>query len=216
MCYVWCNKLKIFKVKKNKISKNWVNKQRRDAYVKQSKVDGYRARSAYKLIEIDEKFKIFKGGISVIDIGAAPGSWSQYAVKAAKSGRLISIDLKKMEPIGKTIQIHGDFTDPNIQAEIKKHVSLKVEVVMSDMAVNTTGIKNIDSIQTGELCIEAMLFAKNLLKGNGFFVSKIFLGGTFNEIVAQGKKYFKEVKVFKPKSSRKDSKESFIICRKLR
>ena len=216
MCYVWCNKLKIFKVKKNKISKNWVNKQRRDAYVKQSKVDGYRARSAYKLIEIDEKFKIFKGGISVIDIGAAPGSWSQYAVKAAKSGRLISIDLKKMEPIGKTIQIHGDFTDPNIQAEIKKHVSLKVEVVMSDMAVNTTGIKNIDSIQTDELCIEAMLFSKNLLKGNGFFISKIFLGGTFNEIVAQGKKYFKEVKVFKPKSSRKDSKESFIICRKLR
>ena len=155
-------------MKKNKISKNWVNKQRRDTYVKQSKVDGYRARSAYKLIEIDEKFKIFKGGISVIDIGAAPGSWSQYAVKAAKSGRLISIDLKKMEPIGKTIQIHGDFTDPNIQTEIKKHVSSKVDVVMSDMAVNTTGIKNIDSIQTGELCIEAMLFSKNLLKGNGF------------------------------------------------
>jgi len=178
-------------LKKNKISKNWVNKQRRDTYVKQSKVDGYRARSAYKLIEIDEKFKIFKGGISVIDIGAAPGSWSQYAVKAAKSGRLISIDLKKMDPIGKTIQIHGDFTDPNIQTEIKKHVSSKVDVVMSDMAVNTTGIKNIDSIQTGELCIEAMLFSKNLLKGNGFFISKIFLGGTFNEIVAEGKKYFK-------------------------
>ena len=87
---------------------------------------------------------------------------------------------------------------------------------MSDMAVNTTGIKNIDSIQTGELCIEAMLFAKNLVKGNGFFISKIFLGGTFNEIVAEGKKNFKEVKVFKPKSSRKDSKESFIICSKLR
>jgi len=203
-------------VKKNKISKNWVNKQRRDTYVKQSKIDGYRARSAYKLIEIDEKFKIFKGGISIIDIGAAPGSWSQYALKASKSGRLISIDLKKMEPIGKTIQIHGDFTDQNVQIEIKNHVSSKVDVVMSDMAVNTTGIKNVDSLQTGELCIEAMLFAKNLLKDNGFFVSKIFLGGTFNEIVAEGKKYFKEVKVFKPKSSRKDSKESFIICRKLR
>ena len=159
-------------MKKNKISKNWVNKQRRDAYVKQSKVDGYRARSAYKLIEIDDKFKIFKGGISVIDIGAAPGSWSQYAVKAAKSGRLISIDLKKMEPIGKTIQIHGDFTDLNIQAEIKKHVSLKVDVVMSDMAVNTTGIKNIDSIQTGELCIEAMLFAKKIAERKWFFCFK--------------------------------------------
>ena len=101
-------------MKKNKISKNWVNKQRRDIYVRQSKVDGYRARSAYKLMEIDEKFKIFKGGLSVIDIGAAPGSWSQYAMKTAKSGKLISIDLKKMEPIGNSIQIQGDFTEANV------------------------------------------------------------------------------------------------------
>ena len=203
-------------MKKNKISKNWVNKQRRDAFVRQSKVDGYRARSAYKLIEIDEKFKIFKGGISVIDIGAAPGSWSQYAAKTAKSGRLISIDLKEMKPIGNTVQIQGDFTEEKIQDEIKNHINTKVDVVMSDMAVNTTGIKNIDSIQTGELCKEAMFFAKDQLKDSGYFISKIFMGGTFNEIVAEGKKYFKEVKVFKPKSSRKDSKESFIICRKIR
>ena len=86
-------------MKKNKISKNWVNKQRRDIYVRQSKVDGYRARSAYKLIELDEKFKIFKGGINVIDIGAAPGSWSQYASKVIKNGKLISIDLKPMDKI---------------------------------------------------------------------------------------------------------------------
>ena len=203
-------------MKKNKISKNWVNKQRRDTYVRQSKVDGYRARSAYKLIEIDEKFKIFKGGISTIDIGAAPGSWSQYVAKTVKSGRLISIDLKAMEPIGNTIQIEGDFTEENIKDEIKKHINKKIDVVMSDMAVNTTGIKNIDSIQTGELCKEAMFFAKDLLTDKGYFISKIFMGGTFNEIVAEGKKYFKEVKVFKPKSSRKDSKESFIICSKLR
>ena len=203
-------------MKKNKISKNWVNKQRRDTYVKQSKVDGYRARSAYKLIEIDEKFKIFKGGVSVIDIGAAPGSWSQYVAKTVKSGRLISIDLKAMEPIGNTIQIEGDFSEEDIKDEIKKHINKKVDVIMSDMAVNTTGIKNIDSIQTGELCKEAMFFAKDLLTDKGYFISKIFMGGTFNEIVAEGKKYFKEVKVFKPKSSRKDSKESFIICSKLR
>ena len=203
-------------MKKNKISKNWVNKQRRDTYVRQSKVDGYRARSAYKLIEIDEKFKIFKGGLTVIDIGAAPGSWSQYAYKIVKNGKLISIDLKKMEPIGSSLQIQGDFTDEGTQEEIKKNINSKVDVVMSDMAVNTTGIKNIDSIQTGELCKEAMVFAKDLLNENGYFVSKIFMGGTFNEIVAEGKKYFKEVKVFKPKSSRKDSKESFIICKKLR
>ena len=184
--------------------------------MRQSKVDGYRARSAYKLIEIDEKFKIFKGGLSVIDIGAAPGSWSQYALKAAKSGKLISIDLKKMEPIGNSIQIQGDFTEEKTQEEIKKNINGKVDIVMSDMAVDTTGIKNIDSIQTGELCKEAMFFAKDLMKENGYFISKIFMGGTFNEIVAEGKKYFKEVKVFKPKSSRKDSKESFIICRKIR
>jgi len=203
-------------LKKNKISKNWVNKQRRDTYVRQSKVDGYRARSAYKLIEIDEKFKIFKGGLTVIDIGAAPGSWSQYANKVSKNGKLISIDLKKMEPIGSSLQIQGDFTEEGVKKEIKKNTTSKVDVVMSDMAVNTTGIKNIDSIQTGELCKEAMVFAKDLLNENGYFISKIFMGGTFNEIVAEGKKYFKEVKVFKPKSSRKDSKESFIICKKLR
>ena len=203
-------------MKKNKISKNWVNKQRRDIYVRQSKVDGYRARSAYKLIEIDEKFKIFKGGLTVIDIGAAPGSWSQYADKVTKNGKLISIDLKKMEPISSSLQIQGDFTNEGTKEEIKKNINSKVDVVMSDMAVNTTGIKNIDSIQTGELCKEAMVFAKDLLNENGYFISKIFMGGTFNEIVAEGKKYFKEVKVFKPKSSRKDSKESFIICKKLR
>ena len=203
-------------MKKNKISKNWVNKQRRDIFVRQSKVDGYRARSAYKLIEINEKFKIFKGGMCVIDIGAAPGSWSQYTSKVVKNGKIISIDLKEMEHIKNTIQIKGDFTQEKIKNQIKNYLINGSDVVMSDMAVNTTGIKNIDSIQTGELCKEAMIFSKEILSKKGFFISKIFMGGTFNEIVALGKKIFKEVKVFKPKSSRKDSKESFIICKTLR
>ena len=203
-------------MKKNKISKNWVNRQRRDIYVRQSKVDGYRARSAYKLIELDEKFKIFKGGINVVDIGAAPGSWSQYASKVIKNGKLISIDLKSMEKIENSIQIKGDFTDLNIQNLIKETFTKKIDVIMSDMAVNTTGIKNIDSIQTGELCKEAMLFSEDIISERGFFISKIFMGSSFNEIVALGKKIYKEVKVFKPKSSRKDSKESFIICKNLR
>ena len=203
-------------MKKNKISKNWVNKQKRDIYVRQSKVDGYRARSAYKLIEIDQKFKIFKGDMNVIDIGAAPGSWSQYVSKVVKNGKIISIDLKQMEKIENTIQIKGDFTKPDIQSQIKKYTIGGCDVVMSDMAVNTTGIKNIDSIQTGKLCKEAMLFSKDVILEKGFFISKIFMGGTFNEIVALGKKIFKIVKVFKPKSSRKDSKESFIICKNLR
>ena len=203
-------------MKKNKISKNWVNKQRRDIYVRQSKVDGYRARSAYKIKEIDEKFKIFKGGMSVVDIGAAPGSWSQYVTKVVKSGKIISIDVKEMEKIENTIQIQGDFTSIDTQNRIKDYFIRKPDVVMSDMAVNTTGIKNIDSIQTNELCKESMVFSKDVISEKGFFISKIFMGSTFNEIVALGKKIFKEVKVFKPKSSRKDSKESFIICKNLR
>ena len=203
-------------MKKNKISKNWVNKQRRDTYVRQSKIDGYRARSAYKLIEIDEKFQIFKGGINVIDIGAAPGSWSQYASKIVKNGKIISIDLKEMEPIKNIIHIKGDFTVTDVQDKIKSYLSKESDVVMSDMAINTTGIKDIDSIQTGELCKESMVFSKEVIKKQGFFISKIFMGSTFNEIVALGKKFFREVKVFKPKSSRKDSKESFIICKNLR
>ncbi len=203
-------------MKKNKISKNWVNKQRRDIYVRQSKVDGYRARSVYKLIEIDKKFKIFKGGMSVVDIGAAPGSWSQYATKVVKNGKIISVDLKEMQEIKNTIQIKGNFLETDIQNQIKSYLKKGSDLVMSDMAINTTGIKDVDSIQTGELCKEAMFFSKDVMSKKGYFVSKIFMGSTFNEIVALGKKFFKEVRVFKPKSSRKDSKESFIICKNLR
>jgi len=203
-------------LKKNKISKNWVSKQRRDIYVRQSKVDGYRARSAYKLIEIDEKFKIFKNALSIVDIGAAPGSWSQYVSKVIKNGKVISIDMKLMEPISNTIQIQADFTEKETQQKIKNILSTKADVVMSDMAVNTTGIKNIDSIQTGELCKDAMVFSKDILSKQGFFISKIFMGASFNEIIELGKKIFKDNRVFKPKSSRKDSKESFIICKNLR
>ena len=203
-------------MKKNKISKNWINKQRRDIYVRKSKVDGYRARSVYKLIEIDEKFKIFKNGISVIDLGSAPGSWSQYSSKKIKNGRVVSIDLKEMEPIDRISQIKGDFTEDGSKEKIKKLFNTKVDVVLSDMAVNTTGIKNIDVIYTGELCIEAMVFSKEILTNKGVFVSKIFMGGTFNEIIVKAKSIFKDIKVFKPKSSRKDSKESFIICKNLR
>ena len=203
-------------MKKNKISKNWINRQKRDIYVRQSKVDGYRARSAYKLIEIDKKFKIFKNGMFILDIGSAPGSWSQYASKAIKNGKIISIDLKDMSPINNGIHIKGDFTEPDIQEKIKENLTKEFDVVMSDMAVNTTGVKNLDSIQTGELCKEAMTFSRKVISSKGYFISKIFMGGTFNEIVALGKKIFREVKVFKPLSSRKESKESFIICKKIR
>ena len=203
-------------MKKNKISKNWINKQKRDIYVRQSKIDGYRSRAVYKLIEIDEKFKIFRNGISIIDLGAAPGSWSQYASKKVKNGKIVSIDLKDMEKIDNIAQITGDFTEKKNQSKIKDLLKFKADVVLSDMAANTTGIKNIDSVYISELCKEAMLFSREMLNNNGKFVSKIFMGSTFNEIVINAKIIFKEVKIFKPKSSRNKSKESFIICKNLR
>ena len=203
-------------MKKNKISKNWINKQRRDIFVRKSKVEGYRSRAVYKLQEIDDKFKIFKNGISVIDLGAAPGSWSQYASKKIKNGKILSIDLLDFEKIDKIFQLKGDFTNDKVKEKIKNYFNAKVDLVISDMAVNTTGNKNLDSINTSELCIEAMNFSKDILKKNGKFVSKIFMGSTFNDIIKESKKIFIENKVFKPTASRKDSKESFIICKFLR
>ena len=203
-------------MKKNRISKYWINKQRRDIFVRKSKVEGYKSRAVYKLQEIDENFKIFKNGISVIDLGAAPGSWSQYASKKIKNGKILSIDLLDFEKIEKIFQLKGDFTSEIMKEKIKNYFNSKVDVVISDMAVNTTGNKNLDSINTSELCIEAMNFSKDMLKKDGKFVSKIFMGSTFNEIIKESKKIFKENKVFKPAASRKDSKESFIICKFLR
>ena len=203
-------------MKKNKISKNWINKQKRDIYVRQSKVDGYRSRAVYKLIEINQKFKILKNGISLIDLGSAPGSWSQYLSKNIKNGKILSIDIKKIDPIDNVFQIKGDFTQISNQELIKNHFNSKIDVVLSDMAENTTGNKNVDSISIGELCKESMFFAKDILKKNGVFVSKIFMGSSFKEIISESKLIFKETKVFKPMSSRKDSKENFIICKNLR
>jgi len=203
-------------LRKNKISKNWINKQKRDIYVKKSRVEGYRSRAVYKLQEINEKFNILKNGISVVDLGSAPGSWSQFVSKKIKNGKILSIDLKEMEKIENIFQIVGDFTDKKYKKKIKEYFEERVDVVISDMAVNTTGIKNVDSIVTGDLCIEAMNFAKEILKTNGIFVSKIFMGTTFNEIVLEAKKNFKEINIFKPNASRKNSKESFIICKFLR
>ena len=203
-------------MKKNKISKNWINKQKRDIYVRQSKVDGYRSRAVYKLIEINQKFKILKNGISLIDLGSAPGSWSQYLSKNIKNGKILSIDIKKIDPIDNVFQIKGDFTQISNQELIKNHFNSKIDVVLSDMAENTTGNKNVDAISAGELCKKAMSFAKEILNKNGIFVSKCFMGSSFKEVISESKSIFKETRVYKPMSSKKDSKESFIICKFLR
>ena len=200
-------------MKKNKISKDWINKQKKDIYVRRSKIEGYRSRAVYKLEEIEKKFKIFRNGISVIDLGAAPGGWSQYLSKNIKNAKILSIDLIEMEKINNTFQIKGDFTESDSKKQIKDYFGEKVDIVLSDMAANTTGNKNMDSLVTGELCMEAMDFAKEILKIDGKFVSKIFMGSLFNDILLKAKKSFKKVNIYKPPASRKNSKESFIICK---
>ena len=203
-------------MKKNKISKNWINKQRRDIYVRQSKIEGYRSRAVYKLKEINEKFKILKNGQSIADLGAAPGSWSQFLSSTLKNKKLLAIDLIEINEIKNVKIIKGDFTNEIHKKKIKLFFNYKIDLVISDMAVNTSGNKNLDSILTGELTMEAMKFSKDILKSNGQFVSKIFMGSTFNEIISNSKKYFRETYIFKPPSSRKDSKETFLISKFLR
>ena len=203
-------------MKKNKISKSWIIRQRRDKYVLQSKLEGYRSRAVYKLKELDEKFKIIKNNLSILDIGSAPGSWTQYLSEKSKGSKIMSIDLKEVDKIKDVYHVVGDFLDNENQKIITDYFPKKIDLVVSDMAVNTTGNKNLDSIQTGELTLKAMHFAIGMLRPKGIFLSKIFMGSTFNEIVENAKKNFKESKIFKPPSSRKDSKESFIICKSLR
>ena len=141
-------------MKKNKISKNWINRQRKDIYVRKSKIEGYRSRAVYKLEEINQKFKIFRSGASVLDLGAAPGSWSQYILNNYKNIKLASIDLKKFDEIENAYQIEGDFTHDIYKKKILNFFQEKIDIVLSDMAVNTTGNKNLDSIQTSELCLD--------------------------------------------------------------
>ena len=203
-------------MKKNKISKNWINKQKRDIYVRQSKLEGYRSRAVYKLQDIQTKFKVINNGMSIVDLGAAPGSWSEFISRKFKNIKLVAIDLKELNKIENVTHIKGDFTDEITQKKIENNFDEKIDLVISDMAVNTTGNKNVDSMVTGELSIEAMNFSLKILKKNGIFVSKIFMGSSFNEIVDSAKKNFKEFHVYKPSSSRKESKENFIICKNLR
>tara|TARA_B100000989_G_C19404210_1_gene411336 strand:+ start:122 stop:733 length:612 start_codon:yes stop_codon:yes gene_type:complete len=203
-------------LKKNKISKNWIIKQKRDIYVKQSKIEGYRSRAVYKLIEINQKFNVLKNGQSIVDLGAAPGSWSQYLSSNLKNSKLLAIDLLDIEKIKNVKILKGDFTEDIYKQKISLFFNQKIDLVISDMAVNTTGNKNVDAIVTGELVTNSMEFARNILRPSGQFVSKIFMGSSFNEIVEASKKIFKETNIFKPPSSRKDSKETFLISKYLK
>jgi len=203
-------------LKKNKISKNWIRRQHRDIYVREAQIQGYRSRSAFKLLEIDKKYKIFNNKKTFLDIGSTPGGWSQVANNKIKNGKILSIDLNEMQPIKNVKFILGDFTNEDIKIKIINFFESKIDIIVSDMAQNTTGNKNFDSLVTGELCLDVINFTKNIIKENGIFVSKIFMGSNFKEIITLSKNIFKNVKIYKPQSSRKESKENYIICKNLK
>jgi 23S rRNA (uridine2552-2'-O)-methyltransferase len=200
-------------LKKNKISKNWIIKQHRDPFFKQSKIQGYRSRSAFKLIEMNKKFKFLKKETYLLDLGCSPGGWAQVATKIISKGEILSVDIKSMDNIHNVNFLKGDLLDNEICEKISNYFEKKFDVVISDIAANTTGNRNLDSFRTGELCLIAMDLAKKVLNKEGVFLSKVFMGSVFDEINKKAREYFKNVIKYKPASSKKESKELYIYCK---
>lgn len=188
-------------------------RQLNDPYVQQAKVDGYRSRSAYKLLELDEKFKILKSGLTVVDLGAAPGGWTQVSLeKVGLKGNVVGIDLMPMDSIEGATLICGDFCDLEKIEEIKAHLQGTVHVVLSDMAAPSTGHPQTDHIRIMGLAEEAFLFAQEVLGRGGSFIAKVLQGGTEKELLQLLKKHFEKVCHFKPPASRSDSAEMYVVA----
>ena len=204
------------KTKRAKKSRTWVIKQHRDQFFKKAKVLGYRSRAAFKLLELNKKFNFIKSNSNLLDIGATPGGWSQIASKMVTSGKILAVDILPMEKIKNVNFINGDFLDETTQQQIKNIFQKKIDVIISDMAENTTGNKSIDSIRTNNLCAEVIKFSINHLDINGVLVCKLFMGDDFILVKDLAKKNFKTVEFFKPESSRSESKETYIFCSTLK
>ena len=193
-------------------STRWLERQLNDPYVHQSQIDGYRSRAAYKIKEIDDKLGFFQPGVTVVDLGAAPGGWSQIAMDRHVK-KVVGIDLLPIDPMPGVTFLEMDFTtDEALDALDKELDGDKVDIVMSDMAPNTVGHKQTDHLRIMALVEMAYDFAVNTLKPGGVFIAKVFQGGAQNELVAQAKKDFKTIKHIKPPSSRQDSSETFFIA----
>ena len=200
------------KTKRAKKSRTWVIKQHRDQFFKKAKVLGYRSRAAFKLIELNKKFNFIKKNSNLLDVGSTPGGWSQVASKIITNGKILAVDINSMEKINNVLFLNNDFSDKNTQDKILKIFKDKINVIISDMAENTTGNKTVDSIRTNSLCIDVINFSLRMLSSNGTLVCKLFMGDEFLEVKNLAKKKFKKVDFFKPESSRSESKETYIIC----
>ena len=200
------------KTKRAKKSRTWVIKQHRDQFFKKAKVLGYKSRAAFKLIELNKKFNFIKKNSNLLDIGSTPGGWSQVASKIITNGKILAIDITPMEKLDNVMFLNNDFLDEKTQEKIIKIFNKKIDVIISDMAENTTGNKSVDSIRTNNLCSEVINYSLKMLDRKGTLICKLFMGEDFLEVKNLAKKNFKKVDFFKPESSRSESKETYVIC----
>jgi 23S rRNA (uridine2552-2'-O)-methyltransferase len=208
------------KVKKTKLkasSRRWLERHINDPYVQRAKLEGYRARAAYKLLEINDKHQILKGATRIIDLGAAPGSWSQIAAKVTDSTeddiRVAAIDFLEVDPIPGVRLLQLDFLDPTAPEKLKEAIGGTPDLVLSDMAAPTTGHQKTDHIRTMHLCEVAADFAIEVLAEGGHFLAKTFQGGTEKSLLDLLKRNFKQVLHIKPASSRSESVEMFLLAK---
>tara|TARA_Y100000816_G_scaffold277786_1_gene248327 strand:- start:18083 stop:18709 length:627 start_codon:yes stop_codon:yes gene_type:complete len=200
------------KSKRVKKSNSWKIKQHRDPFFKKSKTFGYRSRASFKLIELNKKFKFIKKNSNLLDLGSFPGGWSQVVSQIITKGRILSIDIRKMEPVKNVNFLQADIMEEDTKDKISEFFQLNLDVIISDMAADTTGNKSLDSIRTNQLCADIINLSKKILKPKGVLVSKLFMGEDFIEVKNLAKSVFKNVNFFKPESSRKESKETYLHC----
>ncbi|MDB9795813.1 RlmE family RNA methyltransferase [Pelagibacteraceae bacterium] len=200
------------KTKRAKKSRTWVIKQHRDQFFKKAKVLGYKSRAAFKLIELNKKFNFIKKNSNLLDVGSTPGGWSQVVSKIITNGKILAIDIIPMEKLNNVTFLNNNFSDEKIQVKILNFFNDKIDIIVSDMAENTTGNKTIDSIRTNSLCVDVINFSLKGLTKKGSLICKLFMGEDFLEVKNLAKKNFKKVDFFKPESSRSESKETYIIC----
>jgi 23S rRNA (uridine2552-2'-O)-methyltransferase len=198
-------------------SKNWIARQSSDPYTKLAKQQGYRSRSAFKLIEINKKFKFLKNKLNIVDLGSAPGGWSQVCSEFNKNGKNLSIDILAMDKIANIFFYKKDFNETDFLDFVNNFFDQnKVDIVLSDMAVNTTGNKDLDAIKTNSIALDVVNLSRVILKPKSSLLVKIFSGKDENILIKNAKDSFKNIERIKPDSSRKESREMYLLCRDLK
>ena len=208
---------KIHNKKLKKSSKLWISRQNNDFYVKEAKARGYRSRSAFKLIEINKKFKFLKNNLNIVDLGSAPGGWSQVCSEINKNGKTLSIDILDMDKIDNVFFYKKDFNETDFFDFVNNFFeNTKVDLVLSDMAVNTTGNKDLDAIKTNSIALDVVNLSRVILRPKSSLLVKIFSGKDENILIKNAKDSFKNIERIKPDSSRKESREMYLLCSDLK